>query len=158
MGNVSAKNMIPTKEELENIGVDGKIPQNEGEEGHPAVVNKPIKPVIGYLCFVNKEETWREKYTNRLYDYKKTYKCIAFLDSDLKDKTLEEYLNCYDMLDFGTVYKLYDFKNTMLEIHPSLTEQYNIETGISKYEGPDYNINLYENNKKLLKGLKKNIE
>ena len=34
---------------------------------------------------------------------------MAFLDSDLKNKTLEEYLNCYDMLEFATIYKLYDF-------------------------------------------------
>ena len=136
MGN-SNTHMIPTKKQLQKMKLQQYKTLIYPDDVYIKLPETDDKPVIGYLCLCSYTITATDSKTKVIYKIEHYDNCHAFPESHLKTNNIHDYLDSCPIMKYKpTIYKLYNFTDTMLYLHNVLNLMYDLETGEKLYELP----------------------
>jgi hypothetical protein len=129
--------MIPTKMQLQKMQLQRSKTLIYPGDVYISLPETEDKTIVGYLCLCSYTITGTDTKTKVIYKIEHYNNCHAFPESILKNQTIHEYLeNCPKMKYKPTIYKLYNYPDTMLYLHSVLALMYDLETGEKLCELP----------------------
>ena len=136
MGN-SNTHMIPTKKQLQKMKLKQYTTLIYPDDVYIKLPETDNESTIGYLCLCSYTITATDTNTKVIYKIEHYDNCHAFPESHLKNIDIHDYLaSCPKMKYKPTIYKLYNYPDTMLFLHNVLALMYNLKTGEKLYELP----------------------